>query len=98
MGIRELVSLQKSIEYMKRSKNNFLLLWILMLASVHLSAQNWQVVWHDEFEGESLDEEKWSYQTGTGSEYGLTDWGNNELQYYRERNVTVSDGKLYSGL
>jgi len=76
-----------------RSKT-FLLL-VLVLVTANLSAQNWQVVWHDEFDGETLDEEKWSYQTGTGSEYGLTDWGNNELQYYRERNVTVSDGMLH---
>lgn len=72
----------------------YLFLW-LVLVPVFLSAQNWQVVWHDEFEGETLDMDKWSYQTGTGTEYGLTDWGNNELQYYREENVTVSDGMLH---
>jgi len=71
------------------------ILLCLVLAPVQLSAQNWQVVWHDEFEGETLDLEKWSYQTGTGSQYGLTGWGNNELQYYREQNVMVSDGMLY---
>jgi len=67
----------------------------LVLLSLSLSAQNWQLVWQDEFEGESLDLEKWSYQTGTGSDYGLTDWGNNEMQYYLERNVKVSEGKLH---
>ncbi len=71
-------------------KTRFFLLFLLFLLPAFMSAQNWQVVWHDEFEGESLDEEKWS-----GSEYGLTDWGNNELQYYREQNVTVSDGMLH---
>jgi beta-glucanase (GH16 family) len=72
-----------------------MLVLILGVVSLPLAAQNWQVVWEDEFEGEVLDPEKWSYQTGTGSEYGLTDWGNNELQYYRERNVTVSEGMLH---
>jgi beta-glucanase (GH16 family) len=76
-------------------KTRFFLLLLLFLLPVFISAQNWQVVWHDEFEGESLDLEKWSYQTGTGSEYGLIGWGNNELQYYREQNVTVSDGLLH---
>ncbi len=66
------------------------LLWI----PVFVSGQNWQMVWSDEFEGESLDTSKWSYQKGTGTEYGLTDWGNGELQYYRENNITVSDGLL----
>lgn len=73
----------------------YLFLLSFFLLPLHLYAQNWQVVWHDEFEGKSLDQEKWSYQTGTGSEYGLNDWGNNELQYYREENVSVSDGMLH---
>ncbi len=76
-------------------KTRFFLLSFLILIPVYMSAQNWQVVWHDEFEGESLNLEKWSFQTGTGSEYGLIDWGNDELQYYREQNVTVSDGMLH---
>jgi len=87
--------LPKLKAYEMRTKIHMLLVLILGLVLLPLSAQNWQVVWHDEFEGESLDPDKWSYQTGTGSEYGLTDWGNNELQYYREENVTVSDGMLH---
>lgn len=65
---------------------------IMMAIMGDLSAQNWQMVWSDEFDGDSLDQSKWSYMTGTGSEYGLTDWGNNELQYYLEDNVAVRDG------
>lgn len=76
-------------------KTKLFLLLLLVLLPVFLSAQNWQVVWHDEFEGESLDLDKWSYQIGTGAEYGLDDWGNNEMQYYRAENVTVSDGMLH---
>lgn len=58
--------------------------------------KEWVLVWQDEFDGNSLDPEKWSYQFGTGREQGLTGWGNNELQYYtdREENVRVEDGKL----
>ncbi|MDF1574777.1 MAG: family 16 glycosylhydrolase [Bacteroidales bacterium] len=59
-----------------------------------LSGQNWQLVWSDEFDGDALDTDKWSYMTGTGSEYGLDGWGNNELQYYKEENVKVADGML----
>lgn len=57
----------------------------------------YQLVWSDEFEGNQLDMDKWSYQFGTGSQLGLTDWGNNELQYYtdREENVYVEDGMLH---
>ena len=66
-----------------------------MVVPLYLSGQDWQLVWEDEFDGNELDTTKWSYQTGTGAEYGLTDWGNNEQQYYREQNVTVSDGSLH---
>ena len=59
--------------------------------------KEWVLVWSDEFDADSLDMSKWSYQFGTGREIGLTGWGNNELQYYtdREENVRVEDGKLH---
>lgn len=57
----------------------------------------YELVWYDEFEGNELDTDKWSYQLGTGSQFGLTGWGNNELQYYtdREDNVYIEDGMLH---
>lgn len=61
----------------------------------------WQLVWNDEFDGsgENIDFngvnlDKWAYQLGTGSQYGLDGWGNNEEQYYRAENISVKDGKL----
>lgn len=54
----------------------------------------WTLVWQDEFDGDALDLDKWRFQTGTGTEYGLTDWGNNEAQYYRAENTRVEDGRL----
>ena len=48
----------------------------------------------DEFEGNSLNKNYWNVEIGTGANYGLTDWGNGEAQYYREENVKVSDGTL----
>lgn len=62
------------------------------------SDQNeWQLVWSDEFDAEELDQEKWSYQIGTGEEQGLTGWGNNELQFYTDHkeNVFLEDGQLH---
>lgn len=57
------------------------------------------LVWHDEFNGTSLDTSKWAYQTGTQDKYGSTTgpsyWGNDELQYYTGgENLKVSDGVL----
>lgn len=59
--------------------------------------KEWQLVWEDEFDAERLDMEKWSFQFGTGSEEGLTNWGNNEQQYYtdREENLFLEDGHLH---
>ncbi|HPG33131.1 MAG: glycoside hydrolase family 16 protein [Lentimicrobium sp.] len=48
----------------------------------------YQLVWNDEFEGNALNSQNWSYETGAGG------WGNNELQYYRQENTSVSGGVL----
>lgn len=59
-------------------------------------AQRYELVWSDEFDGETLDQTKWSYQYATGGSEGLTRWGNGELQYYtdRQQNVSVNNGTL----
>lgn len=70
---------------------------LLMFSLQNTQAQDWQLVWSDEFDGEELDETKWTFQTGTGANYGLVSWGNNELQFYtdREENLFVSEGHLH---
>lgn len=55
----------------------------------------WQLVWHDEFDGDAVDASKWSFQIGTGPPEGPVDWGNAELEYYREENAVVHDGALH---
>ena len=64
-------------------------------------ADEWTLVWADEFDGSGtnldtngVDLDKWGYQLGTGAQYGLIGWGNNEQQYYRAENARVEDGKL----
>lgn len=60
------------------------------------SQEGYTLIWSDEFDGDSLDTTKWSCQIGTGTSEGLTDWGNQELEYYtdREENVRVENGEL----
>ena len=70
---------------------------LLLLIPGISAAQTWQLVWSDEFETDTLDASKWSFQIGTGNLYGLTSWGNNERQYYtdREENLYIEDGMLH---
>jgi beta-glucanase (GH16 family) len=53
----------------------------------------WSLVWSDEFNGTAVDADDWTHDIGTGCP-DLCGWGNNELQYYRSQNVTVSGGNL----
>ena len=59
--------------------------------AVDADGREWLIVWNDEFEGDSLDLTKWSYDTGGNG------FGNNELQYYSDRteNSFVADGLLH---
>ncbi len=61
----------------------------------------WVISWCDEFTGEGdnlnangVDLDRWGFQTGTGAQYGLTGWGNEEAQFYLEDNARVEDGRL----
>lgn len=64
------------------------------VSQIVYKTKQWELTWADEFNGTSLDMTKWSYQDGTGAEYGLDGWGNNEQQYYTRDNLTVEDGTL----
>ncbi len=60
------------------------------LVAVEHEWREYQLVWSDEFNGTSLDENIWTIQTGGGG------WGNNESQYYtaRTENLRVENGNL----
>ena len=53
-----------------------------------MNYEGFELVWADEFNGDELKAENWNHDIGGGG------WGNNESQYYREENVSVSDGSL----
>ncbi|THU36024.1 carbohydrate-binding protein [Niastella caeni] len=73
---------------MKKFLPTCLLLGALTTLQKNAQAQNWQLVWQDEFDnGISAD---WVFETGNGT----NGWGNNELQYYRRENATVENGQL----
>ena len=51
-----------------------------------LSYPGLTLVWNDEFQGATLDQSCWNYETGNGS----GGWGNNELQYYKPDNTSIA--------
>lgn len=53
------------------------------------------LVWSDEFDQGEIDEQKWNFEIGTGCQYNLYGWGNNELEYYRAENASISDTAEY---
>ncbi len=81
-GITEKESVMKKI----------LLFFVLFPLMTTAFAQNWSLIWADEFDYTGLpDSEKWVYDVGGDG------WGNNELQYYtgnRQENARVEDGRL----
>ena len=63
---------------------------VTALVAVEHTWGEYQMVWSDEFDGTSLDETVWNYNTGGNG------WGNNEKQYYTNRpeNIRVQNGCL----
>lgn len=67
------------------------ILFSLFFVAGSAAAQDWQLVWSDEFDVDgSPDPSKWVFDIGSGG------WGNQELQYYTDRteNVVIEDGIL----
>ena len=52
----------------------------------------YNLVWSDDFTSE-IDTTKWSFHTGSGCP-NLCGWGNNELQFYTDKNHSFVDGNL----
>ncbi|MGE5383608.1 MAG: family 16 glycosylhydrolase [Omnitrophica WOR_2 bacterium] len=59
--------------------------------SGYFSQQNYpgmHLVWSDEFNGATIDESNWTFESGAGG------WGNSELQFYKKENAWVNEGTL----
>ncbi len=64
----------------------------LSLNQISGSNTAWNIVWSDEFDGESIATANWSFETGNNN-----GWGNSELEYYtgRSQNAYVTNGMLH---
>ena len=78
--------------YLKFHKQ--LCLIMTMLGTFQLLAQCPNLIWSDEFTDSQLNTVDWNYQTGNGCDESICGWGNNEEQYYKQENVTLSNGIL----
>ncbi|MCK9426170.1 MAG: family 16 glycosylhydrolase [Ignavibacteriaceae bacterium] len=58
-----------------------LLFAFLILLAASTRAQNYQLIWSDEFSDSTINTLNWTHETGGSG------WGNNELEYYTNRNV-----------
>ncbi|WFO15530.1 glycoside hydrolase family 16 protein [Cellulophaga baltica] len=57
------------------------------------SYEGYVLLWNDEFETATLNNKNWSFHKGNGCP-NLCGWGNDELQYYTEKNHALKDGNL----
>ncbi|WP_405269069.1 hypothetical protein [Cellulophaga sp. Ld12] len=57
------------------------------------SYEGYVLLWNDEFDASTLTNENWSFHKGNGCP-NLCGWGNDELQYYTEKNHALKDGNL----
>lgn len=66
------------------------LLALFILLTVSICAQNYQLVWSDEFSDSTINTSNWVHETGGSG------WGNNELEYYTNRSVNsyIQNGSL----
>lgn len=53
-----------------------------------------KLVWSDEFDAQTLNEDYWNYELGDGCPE-LCGWGNNEPQIYTKNNHTLKNGFLH---
>lgn len=57
---------------------------------------DYRLVFEDNFNEETINENKWNFEIGTGCQYGvnLDGWGNFENQYYTKQNASIQDTVL----
>nr|MDA3953739.1 family 16 glycosylhydrolase [Bacteroidales bacterium] len=74
----------------KSQDNGVFVRTVLLNGQLDCSSETWKLVFHDEFNGTSLDQSKWrsSYCDGGCRTHG------NEAQIYLDENVVLSNGKL----
>jgi len=72
-------------------KTNTLNFWLLTAVALFIAptvnAQVGSLIWEDNFD--NFNPDIWNVDNGNGCEIGLCGWGNAELQYYRNENLSI---------
>lgn len=68
--------------------------FFFLLICVSSYAQDRELIWEENFNGNDLDMASWNFETGDGCPH-LCGWGNNERQVYTKKNHWIKDGLLY---
>lgn len=58
-----------------------------------LEYEGYELIWNDEFNGNSISSSDWSFDLGNGCPANCG-WGNSELEYYKSENAWVADSVL----
>ncbi|MEL7534201.1 MAG: glycoside hydrolase family 16 protein [Bacteroidota bacterium] len=58
--------------------------------------ESYTMVWSEEFEAPEIDLNTWTFEIGDGCDRNICGWGNNELEYYTDRddNAFIREGSL----
>ncbi|MEM6345122.1 MAG: glycoside hydrolase family 16 protein [Bacteroidota bacterium] len=61
-----------------------------------LEVEAYTLVWQEEFDAAEIDRNTWSFDLGDGCDRDICGWGNNELEYYTDRddNAFIRNGSL----
>ncbi len=59
-----------------------------VITSFNFDTSAYQLVWSDEFEESSINNNVWNFETGGNG------WGNHEQEYYQQQNTTIENGNL----
>lgn len=68
-------------------------------SEISSSKEGYTLIWNDEFDNDKIDSSKWSYELGNwkldeNGNYVTNGWGNNEQEFYTDKNAAVNDGIL----
>jgi len=66
---------------------------LLMVGLISFNVNSQKLIWEEEFNGDTLNENVWNFELGNGCP-DICGWGNNEKQFYTKTNHIVKDGFL----